>query len=467
MVIDEATLRTMTKAALYARLSRDRTGEETATARQLEDCRAFATARGWEVVGEYTDADISAYKRGAVRPGYEAMLRELDQGGIDVIVAWKLDRLLRRVMDFEKLWERCEPRKANVATVRDGIDTTAPMVGVLLPRLMAIFGQLEAEQLSAREVRKHEETARNGGRAGGGHRPFGLTRDWGLLVESEAALVRDAVQRILGGTSMYSIVREWNAAGVRTPTGRQWTVQHLASMLRSPRIAGLREHRGVITAVGSWPAIVDPAAHERLRAILAGRRRQGRPARSLLAGLVRCGKCGGSMVTRRRSRTGVAMYGCEKVNGHPNCGGTYVLAEPLDDLVSNMALAALDSPAMDAAIGGAEGPDVDSQIEALRDDEEALADLTRLHFVERRIGRPEYLAARDELHERIEAARGRLAQPVATRPDVTDVRRAWANAEPEYRRQVIATVIDHVAIGPGTPGATAFDPGRVEVAWRA
>ena len=35
----------MTNAALYARLSRDRTGEETATVRQLEDCRAFAAAR--------------------------------------------------------------------------------------------------------------------------------------------------------------------------------------------------------------------------------------------------------------------------------------------------------------------------------------------------------------------------------------------------------------------------------------
>jgi site-specific DNA recombinase len=42
----------MTRAALYARLSRDRSGEETATARQLQDCRAFATARGWEIAAD-------------------------------------------------------------------------------------------------------------------------------------------------------------------------------------------------------------------------------------------------------------------------------------------------------------------------------------------------------------------------------------------------------------------------------
>lgn len=39
----------MTGAAVYARLSRDRSGEETASARQLQDCRAVATARGLEI----------------------------------------------------------------------------------------------------------------------------------------------------------------------------------------------------------------------------------------------------------------------------------------------------------------------------------------------------------------------------------------------------------------------------------
>ena len=59
-----------------------------------------------------TDADVSAYKRNIPRPGYDAMLADLDAGKIDVILGWKLDRLMRRVIDFEKLWERCEPLNA-------------------------------------------------------------------------------------------------------------------------------------------------------------------------------------------------------------------------------------------------------------------------------------------------------------------------------------------------------------------
>lgn len=463
----------MTNAALYARLSRDRSGEETATARQLEDCRAFAASRGWEIVGEYTDADISAYKRNVARPGYEAMLGELDAGRVDVVVAWKLDRLLRRVMDFEKLWERCEPHAANIATVRDGIDTSTPMVGELLPRLMATFAQLESKNLSVREIRKHEETAKRGGRAGGGHRPFGLTRDWSELVEPEAERIREAVARVLGGGSMYAIAREWNEAGVRTPTGKEWTVQHLSSMLRSPRIAGLREHRGAIVAPGLWPAIVDPADHERLRAILAARRRPGRPGRFLLSGLVACGRCGTTMVVRRRHGDKARMYGCEKVNGHVACGGTYVMAEPLEALIAEMVLTAIDSPALTDELARLDAGDgAGSDLDTLRADEQALEQLARDHYVEHLIGRGEYLAARDELHARVEAARANLAKPAGSPMlrglgDAARVRAAWESGDLDWRRQLIGTLVDRVTVGPGIRGAVQFDPARVEVAWRA
>ncbi|MEJ7803512.1 MAG: recombinase family protein, partial [Candidatus Limnocylindria bacterium] len=191
-----------TRAAIYARLSRDRSGEETATARQVEDCHSFAAARGWSIVDEYVDTDLSAY-RNVVRPGYATLLAALEAGEVDVILSWKMDRLLRRPRDFEELWARCERVGANLATVRDGIDTTAPMVGKLLPRLMSIFAEMESDNLSIREKRKHEETARAGKRSGGGHRPFGLTRDWSELVPVEADALRDAVARIIAGESMY------------------------------------------------------------------------------------------------------------------------------------------------------------------------------------------------------------------------------------------------------------------------
>ncbi len=478
---EDTAMEAPTRVALYARLSRDRTGEETATARQIEDCRALVAARGWTVVGEFTDADVSAFKRNTPRPGYDAMLAELDAGRVDAIVAWKLDRLLRRSMDWEKLWERCEPHGTRIVTVRDGIDTSLPMVGEILPRLMTVFAQLESTNLSVRELRKHEETARKGGRSGGGKRPFGLTEDWSAIVEPEAALIRAAVTRILNGESMYRIAAEWNAAGIRTPagqkapTGHTWTTQHVSSMLAAPRLAGLRVHHGEIVAKGTWPAIIDQAAHERLKAMLSGHHRPGRPGVYLLSGLVVCGICGHRMVIRRRHKDQTRFYGCQKAENTTACGGRHIVAEPLEALITDMALTAVDAPALhDELRRRAVMDDPDAELAAaLAVDEAALEQLARDHYVDRLIGRAEFLAARDELHGRVEAARTRLSRPAA--PSMlrelaeggVSVRDAWEAGDVEWRRQLLGTLIDRVAIGPGAAGASRFDPARVEVVWRA
>src|SRR5262245_38888868 len=107
------------QAILYARLSRDRDGTQTATSRQLDDCRKFADAKGWAIVAEHEDADLSAYSSTVVRPGFEAVKAAVAAGEADIVLAWKLDRLLRRPADFEKLWELCEAHGANIVTVAD------------------------------------------------------------------------------------------------------------------------------------------------------------------------------------------------------------------------------------------------------------------------------------------------------------------------------------------------------------
>ena len=464
-------LRSM-RAAIYTRLSKDPNGEQTATARQAEDCRALAARHGWEVVAEYEDVDLSAF-RGVQRPGYDALLESLAAGEVDRVVAWKLDRLLRRPRDFEKLWELCEATGAHIVTDKDSIDTSAPFAGTLVPRILSMVAEMESEGISVREQRKHEANAKAGKRSGGGHRPFGLTRDWSALVPAEAELIRDGVDRILAGETMYSLVADWNGRGVTTPTGRTWTVQLVKSMLKSPRLAGLREHRGAIVGPGQWPAIVDPDKHERLRAMIAGRSTPAPAGRFLLSGMVRCGVCGNTMYVRRRHKDKARFYGCEKVNGGTGCGHVHIVAEPLEALLRDEVLARLDSPELLAAIEAHNRQTVASaDLDTLRADEAALEQLARDYYTDRIIGRAEYLAARDSLEQRIEAARrkvarvnrsGRLGELAGFG---AKLRAAW-DAEPlEWRRQIVGTIVDKVTIGRGRRGPNRFDPSRVTPAWR-
>jgi site-specific DNA recombinase len=463
----------MTRAVIYARLSRDRDGSQTATARQVADCRKYADAKGWSVVGVHEDSDLSAYTGKVMRPGFEAVLEAIEAKEADIVVSWKLDRLLRRPRDFERLWQLCEAAGAHVATVTDGIDTSQPMAGLLVPRILSSFAEMEGANLSIRQKRKHEETAKAGRRSGGGHRPFGLTRDWSAEVPQEADAIRAAVDAILDGRSMYRVAADWNARGLRTPTGGEWNSQKLRSMLRSPRLAGLREHRGEIIGEAVWPAIVDPAKHERLRAIMAGRRASPeRQSKYLLTGMLRCGKCGERLYVRRRSMDRVRRYGCEKRPGDVACGGVHVIAEPLDAHVRDTVLDYLDSPALAAALEAHERKADTVDLDALRGDESALEELSRDYYTERLVTRAEYLAARDTLEDRIRTARGKLARANGTGAAraVTGLgpklRDAWEHEPLDWRRRLLSAVVDRIVIGPAVRGRNAFDPNRVTVEWR-
>ncbi len=113
----------MRRVAVYTRLSHDPTGgEQTATARQRTACLTFAELRGWEVAHVYEDVELSAFKRGVVRPDYEHMLEAVSTGEVDGVLVWKLDRLMRRPAEFERFWTTCERRGAFLASVTEPID---------------------------------------------------------------------------------------------------------------------------------------------------------------------------------------------------------------------------------------------------------------------------------------------------------------------------------------------------------
>src|SRR5450830_118976 len=112
----------MTNVGIYLRISDDKDGQQTATARQAEDCRRYAGTHGWEVVDTFEDVDLSAYQRRVRRPEFERMLEAVRTHAIDGVLAWKMDRITRRQRDLVRLDEECETAGAFISTVVEGID---------------------------------------------------------------------------------------------------------------------------------------------------------------------------------------------------------------------------------------------------------------------------------------------------------------------------------------------------------
>src|SRR3954471_15844198 len=147
-----------------------------------------------------------------------------------------------------------------------------------------------------------DQIAAEGRPHGGNRRPFGYEDDRITVRQDEAEVIRQMVSRYLAGESLRSLCMWLEDSGVRTTTGVEWHSPSLRGVLRSGRIAGLREHRGEVVGPAVWDAIITPAERDRVLARMAEQAVTGRrsPRRYLLSGLLRCGRCGGKLFSSPR-----------------------------------------------------------------------------------------------------------------------------------------------------------------------
>ena len=117
--------RTAHRAVIYVRISKDRT-EETSTTTQEAICREYAERHGWEFVGRSRPRPIGI-QTGFEGAGLDRAMRLLRTGAADVLVVWRLDRFVRSVAHFGKLWPELDAAKASFASVTEGFDTTTAM----------------------------------------------------------------------------------------------------------------------------------------------------------------------------------------------------------------------------------------------------------------------------------------------------------------------------------------------------
>jgi DNA invertase Pin-like site-specific DNA recombinase len=453
-------------AAIYCRISSDRLGEGLGVERQEQLCRRLARERGWIIAEAYVDNDRSAYS-GKARPGYRRMLVDIEVGLRDAVLCVDLDRLTRRPAELEAFMELADRQGIALANVSGDTDLSTSD-GRFKARIMGAVARQESEKKAERVSREAEQAAARGVPRGS-RRPFGYETDRVTIRQDEAALIKDAVERVLCGATLPSIARDWNRRGIATPQRAKhgWSGTAVAEVLRNPRIIGARTYKGQIVAERAWPAIVDRETFERLQAKIRRTSRPGRPAKRLLSGVARCGLCGAPMWTsnHKRATGSVARYVCVVGPGRPGCGALSIVAEGLDELITEAVLYRLATKTMARALTRKpKTKPVDADLGRIeRDLEDLAADFGAGH-----ISRREWLAARKPLEERLARARRAFDATNGTAALApfrgTDVRSAWDRLDIDRRRAVLDALIDRVTIGP-SPKPGQFTSDRVDVVW--
>jgi DNA invertase Pin-like site-specific DNA recombinase len=125
----------MKRAVLYTRVSSVDQHPET----QLCDLRPLAAARGYEIVGEYTDT-ISGSK--AKRPGLDQLMADARRGRFDVVLVWAFDRVARSVKHFLEILDDLNRLNVEFVSFRENIDTGGPL-GRAMVVIIGAIAELE------------------------------------------------------------------------------------------------------------------------------------------------------------------------------------------------------------------------------------------------------------------------------------------------------------------------------------
>lgn len=358
------------RAALYLRLSRDDAGagESVSIGGQRALLRAYAADHGWTVVGEYVDDGFSGTS--FRRPGLQRLLEDVETGQVDLVLTKDLSRLGRDYIRTGELAEVYFPsRHVRYIAVNDGFDTQGPDNG--LAPFQHVVNEMYARDAS-KKIRSALAVRRAQGRYVGSLAPYGYRKDPTdknkLLPDPPAAVVVGEIfAQAAMGVRPGEIARRLNQRGVACPAlhrsggrpgpdGPVWTASTVSKLLRNPTYLGCtaqgrtyklsfkakvretvpRERWMVVE--GTHLALVD-----RETFLLAARRGRGRTGtgrfQNRLAGLVRCGTCGGAMVsagTRRKDSPAVLVCPQYKRRGPSACGSHTIHYPVLNDLLDRV-----------------------------------------------------------------------------------------------------------------------------------
>ncbi|OYU01305.1 MAG: resolvase [Sphingomonadaceae bacterium PASS1] len=273
----EAAPKRRLRCAIYTRKSSEEglDMEFNSLDAQRESCEAYIAsqrAEGWACMREHYDD--GGFSGGTLdRPGLKTLIEDIEDGLVDVVVVYKIDRLSRSLMDFSRLVEVFDKHGVTFISITQSFNTTTSM-GRLTLNILLSFAQFERE-VTGERIRDKFAASRAKGMWMGGFVPMGYdVVDRKLIVnEPEAATVRHMFQRFVELGSATTLTRELVANHVLNKRGKPVDKGFLYKLFRNRLYLGEAVHKGT-SYPGEHQAIIDQPLWDQVHAILQESPRQ-------------------------------------------------------------------------------------------------------------------------------------------------------------------------------------------------
>ncbi|MEU9074935.1 recombinase family protein [Kitasatospora sp. NPDC048538] len=509
----------------YVRISDDPLGLEKGVTRQREDVTALAEQLGWSVTEFYVENDTSAYRKrrvvGAdgrsnwvvVRPEFRRMLADYEDGKIDGIIVYDLDRLARQNRDLEDLIDLVQYYRRPVKSVTGQLDLMTD-AGQAMARILVTMANKSSADTARRVARARLQIAQEGRHRNGGRR-FGWKDDGVSLEPVEADALKRAAERFVAGEAWTSLVLDLGASGIRPVKSERWHLKSLKRMLLSPRIAGIVVYTGALhpdrtdarphevhhdpfgSALrdqhgqyvrGEWKQIITVELWEAV-VTEAARRKEGKDftgagtRKYLLSGLLRCGRVlddgrvcnkplNGTRAKNRRTGEYVPIYKCPQPS-FGGCGRIQRQMDPVDKLIEDLLFLHLEKNQPQDA--DRSEPEADGQGEVERElaDLQSRLERLRIEYAKGVITPDTFFALVPVLEATIKERQTELAKrsrdrmaSARYRKTPEQVREEWEKAPTmAAKRAILGQYLRAVVVHPARWRGNGFDHETIEPIW--
>lgn len=292
-------MQTINKVAIYIRVSTTSQAEEGYSIDEQKDkLKSYCDIKDWNVYKVYTDGGFSGSN--TERPALEKLIKDAKNKKFDTVLVYKLDRLSRSQKDTLYLIEEIFIKNGiEFLSLQENFDTSTPF-GKAMIGLLAVFAQLEREQIKERMQLGKLGRAKSGKSMMWSRTSYGYDyhRDTGAMTinELEAIAIRDIFESYLNGMSVTKIRDMLNDKYPKTPN---WHYRIVRGILANPVYCGYNQYKGHVFLGNHEPIITEEAFNKtqeelKIRQQTALEKFNPRPFRAkyMLSGIAQCGYCG-------------------------------------------------------------------------------------------------------------------------------------------------------------------------------
>ncbi|WP_049507026.1 recombinase family protein [Streptococcus anginosus] len=291
---------TTNKVAIYVRVSTTNQVEEGYSIDEQKDkLSSYCHIKDWSIYNIYTDGGFSGSN--TERPALEQLIKDAKKKLFDTVLVYKLDRLSRSQKDTLYLIEEIFIKNGiEFLSLQENFDTSTPF-GKAMIGLLAVFAQLEREQIKERMQLGKLGRAKSGKSMMWARTSYGYDyhKETGTVTinELEAIAIRDIFNSYLAGMSITKLRDKLNDKYPKTPN---WHYRIIRGILANPVYCGYNQYKGQIFLGNHEPIISEKTFNKtqdelKARQIAAAQfSNNPRPFRAkyMLSGIAQCGYCG-------------------------------------------------------------------------------------------------------------------------------------------------------------------------------